>query len=347
METCAAFSSAVLNWFDKHGRKNLPWQKKITPYRVWLSEIMLQQTQVATVIPYFKRFVQTFPNVKQLANANLDEVLHLWTGLGYYARARNLHRTANMVVEKYGGKFPEDLTELQTLPGIGKSTAGAILAIAFGKHATILDGNVKRVLARFHAVSGDVSTSATLGELWQLAQDHTPSQRVADYTQAIMDLGATICTRTRPKCTECPLASRCTAYRLATVQDYPQIKRRSKLPIKHTYFLILTNEHKQVLLTKRPEYGIWGGLWSFPECSHDDVAAWFLQTYRHNIHDIRYGERFRHTFSHFHLDVIPVFARIENYYRVMDSDSYLWYNFIQSPTIGVAAPVKKLLDSLS
>ena len=215
------FSRAVLTWFDKHGRKTLPWQQGITPYRVWLSEIMLQQTQVTTVIPYFERFVARFPDVASLAAAPINDVLHLWTGLGYYARARNLHRCAQTLVCNYGGEFPATVEALAELPGIGRSTAGAIVSIAFKQRAAILDGNVKRVLARYHAVAGWPGDATTLKTLWVHAETHTPKKRVNNYTQAMMDLGATLCTRSKPACERCPVMSTCVAYATGQVNLYP------------------------------------------------------------------------------------------------------------------------------
>src|SRR5690606_6541720 len=206
------FAQRVLVWFDQHGRKHLPWQQGITPYRVWLSEIMLQQTQVATVIPYFERFIARFPDVQSLAAAPIDDVLHLWTGLGYYARARNLHRCAQTIVRDYGGEFPASVAALSELPGIGRSTAGALASIAHQQRAAILDGNVKRVLARHHAIDGWPGTTQTLSQLWQFAEQHTPDKRSDHYTQAMMDLGATVCTRSKPACDHCPVADSCIAY---------------------------------------------------------------------------------------------------------------------------------------
>lgn len=343
-----SFSTAVLNWFAKYGRKNLPWQKEISSYRVWLSEIMLQQTQVSTVIPYFLRFTERFPNIELLANAPLDEVLHLWTGLGYYARARNLHKTAQVITSMFQGQFPDNLADLAALPGIGKSTAGAILAIAFGKKATILDGNVKRVLARFHAIEGASNSTSTLRELWKIAENYTPEKQVADYTQAMMDLGATICTRSQPRCNECPLQTHCSAYSQHRVADFPQRKKQIQRPTRRIYFIIVFNLLGEVLLTQRPENGIWGGLWSFPECSQDnDVKEWFSQNFHHELKELKLGKQFRHTFSHFHLEVTPVFARIENHYQMMDSSTKLWYNLKNPQAIGLAAPVKRILANHS
>jgi A/G-specific adenine glycosylase len=232
------FTQYVLAWFQQHGRKNLPWQHKISPYRVWVSEIMLQQTQVQTVIPYFKRFMQRFLRIADLANAAEDEVLHLWTGLGYYARARHLHKTAKIIQQQFKGKFPRDLATLQTLPGIGRSTAGAILAIAMHQPAAILDGNVKRVLSRVHAIAGWPGQPEVAAQLWQYAEQYTPQQLTAEYTQAMMDIGALICTRTKPQCTICPLQKICLAHQANNETAYPSKKPAKKLPIRALQALI-------------------------------------------------------------------------------------------------------------
>ena len=296
------FSAEVLQWFEQHGRKNLPWQHNATPYRVWVSEIMLQQTQVNTVIPYFERFMQAFPGVAQLANADIDEVLHLWTGLGYYARARNLHKTAQIIHRQQNNRFPGTQEELEDLPGIGRSTAGAILSLSMHIRAPILDGNVKRVLSRFAAIEGWSGHSQTLKALWQLAEQFTPKQQVAEYTQAMMDLGATLCTRSKPQCERCPLQSNCVAHNTNSTHLYPQSKPRTKLPTRDAFFLILHNEAGEVLLEKRSAQGIWGGLWSLPQ--HEDCGQLIdtlsqkLQGQIQRSHDL---PALRHSFSHFHL----------------------------------------------
>jgi len=267
--------TALLAWFDRHGRKDLPWQRDVTPYRVWVSEIMLQQTQVTTVIPYYQRFMTRFPEVGTLAEAPLDDVLHHWSGLGYYARARNLHRTAVAIQHDHGGYFPREIETMQDLPGIGRSTAAAILALSTGQRHAILDGNVKRVLARYHAVAGWSGQAAVEKELWALAERHTPRARVAHYTQAIMDLGATVCTRARAACYHCPLANGCRAWREDRVHELPTPRPRTARRSRKTTMLILTNDRSEVLLEQRPPSGIWGGLWSLPEttAAPDDETA--------------------------------------------------------------------------
>jgi len=354
------FSDRLLRWFDQHGRKNLPWQKNLSdkkhaPYRVWLSEIMLQQTQVATVIPYFETFIKKFPTVHDLAAAPTDDVLHLWSGLGYYARARNLHKTAKIVAQELSGKFPNTIEKLIALPGIGESTAGAIVSIAFKKHAVILDGNVKRVLARHYAVSGAPSNSKTLEQLWVLAEKNTPTTRVNDYTQAIMDLGATLCTRSKPRCDDCPLKKTCAAFKAGTQTSYPEKVRKKKLPVKSVQMLLIVNKHQDVLLQQRPPQGIWGGLWSFPELTSDEKpAVWCKQHLNARIKKQTIWPELRHTFSHFHLDIQPVLVELADTNRhpevidlkISDGDTRVWYKLARPDARGLAAPVSKLLQHL-
>jgi len=303
-------SRRLLAWYDRHGRKTLPWKRKRDAYRIWVSEIMLQQTQVATVIPYFKRFIARFPDVRSLARADLDEVLHLWTGLGYYARARNLHQAAQRIVKEHAGAFPRHYEAVADLPGIGRSTAGAIFALAFNQRHPILDGNVKRVLARYHAIESPLNQRETEERLWQLAEKHTPRTRVADYTQAIMDLGATVCTRTKPQCSACPLRTNCRACRLGTPQDYPVRATRRITPVKATRMLMIRDARGRVLLQRRPPAGLWGGLWGFPECANSNARQWCHKILGINIHTESPWPTLRHSFSHFHLDITPIPAQL-------------------------------------
>lgn len=342
------FSSHLLAWHELHGRHDLPWQHEITPYRVWISEIMLQQTQVHTVIPYFNAFMQRFPDVRTLATAGLDEVLHYWTGLGYYARARNLYRAAQIVVNNHQGKIPVTLEQLMGLPGIGRSTAGAILALACGQRHPILDGNAKRVFARFHAVSGWPGQPAVASRLWSLAEAYTPPSRVAEYTQAIMDLGATICNRRQPRCGDCPVRTGCQARRKARQHDFPGARPGRKLPVRRTVFTILQNEAGQVLLEQRPLTGIWGGLWAFPECAPgEDVAAWIGTRFGCTINGLEYMAERRHTFTHFHLDIVPVHALVaDGGAAFVEAGRYCWYGQGARQRFGMAAPVRTLLDGI-
>lgn len=344
-----SFSSSLLTWFDQYGRKHLPWQQQRTPYSVWVSEIMLQQTQVNTVIPYYTRFMQRFPDVHALAMADEDAVLHLWTGLGYYARARNLHKTAQIVVAEHGGVFPQSVDALSVLPGIGRSTAGAIRALGTSQHAVILDGNVKRVLCRVHCVEGAPDQPKVQQALWQLAERHTPEVRCADYTQAIMDLGATLCARTKPACGLCPLNHLCEAFNTNRTADFPEKKATKVLPVKSTYMLIFHNqEAQQVLLEKRPPQGIWGGLWSFPETAaidaFDSVLSGQLLL---QPGAAKQWSPLRHTFSHYHLDITPVVVPLDHsHISIMENDRWHWYDLRSPAELGLAAPVKKLLDKL-
>lgn len=338
----------ILDWFDRHGRTHLPWQQDITPYRVWVSEIMLQQTQVNTVIPYYERFMQRFPTVETLACAPEDEVLQHWAGLGYYARARNLHKAAKQVVSEHGGEFPRSVEELAELPGIGRSTAGAIASISMGISAPILDGNVKRVLTRLHAVEGWPGLPRVSDRLWQIAEHYTPAKRTGDYTQAMMDLGATLCTRSKPACAICPLTEVCQARIQGRQNEFPHSKPKKDMPEKATWMLML-QQGDSLLLYKRPQTGIWGGLWSLPEFPTPEAleahltldagdAGWELESWL----------PFRHTFSHYHLDIHPVRVRLgkERRPRIMEGTDQVWYNRAQIQDLGLAAPVKKLIDQL-
>jgi len=344
------FAHRVLEWFDSHGRKNLPWQHPIDAYRVWVSEIMLQQTQVTTVIPYFQRFMDRFPDVASLAAAELDDVLHLWTGLGYYARGRNLHRTARLIAADHGGRLPEDPAELAGLPGIGPSTAGAIAAIAFGRPAAILDGNVKRVLARFHAVDGYPGDSGPMKVLWQHAQAHTPAHRPGDYAQAMMDLGATVCTRSLPQCPVCPVAARCTARRRGATDRYPERKARADKPLRAARLFLVIDPQGRCLLEQRPPTGVWGGLWTPPQRNSDTTLADLcgeLDIAAADVTDSRSGTVFRHTFTHFHLNIEPVYVHLRRSPgHVADRPDICWYDVAERPNLGLSAPAAKLLKTI-
>lgn len=337
------FAERVLRWFDLHGRHDLPWQQNITPYRVWVSEIMLQQTQVATVLGYYSRFMKALPDIYALAAAPEDEVLHLWTGLGYYSRARNLHKTARLVVENYGGEFPSSVAKLTELPGIGRSTAGAIASISMGLRAPILDGNVKRVLARYLAVEGYPGESSVAARLWAAAEHFTPSTRIADYTQAMMDLGATLCTRTKPACLLCPLQTDCQAHQLRRETAYPTPKPRKALPQKRVVMPLLHNGDA-ILLYRRPPSGLWGGLWSLPELETTEALDTLLTQHQLNAHDSEPLPVFSHTFSHFQLEINPLRVAVTpRAAQCVAEGEWLWYNLAAPPRLGLAAPVKKLL----
>ena len=357
----APFAQAVLTWYDKFGRKHLPWQQNKTLYGVWLSEVMLQQTQVATVIPYFERFVKTFPNLTALADAPLDEVLHLWTGLGYYARARNLHKAAQVMRDQYSGKFPTEFEQVLALPGVGRSTAGAILSSCLNAPYAILDGNVKRVLSRYCAVNGWPGEKKTEDRLWQLTGEVTPNAQVADFNQAMMDLGAMVCTRSKPKCGLCPLQSNCRANAEQNWQVYPGKKPKKALPERESYFLLLEKDGK-VALEQRENAGLWGGLYCFPQFADKEELLAYLAS--KGIQQYQEWAAFRHTFSHFHLDIYPIYARFDDqtnpedvdrsdwkkvaekqnqYQSALLSAVKYWYDPQNPDPIGLATPVKNLL----
>jgi A/G-specific adenine glycosylase len=340
-----AFQQRLLAWFDEHGRHDLPWQRDRTPYRVWVSEIMLQQTQVATVIPYFERFMARFPDVQTLAAAEQDEVLHLWTGLGYYARGRNLHSAARAVVDEHGGEFPLALEALSALPGIGRSTAGAIIAQSSGRRAVILDGNVKRSLSRLHAVEGWPGRPAVARRLWALAEHYTPHERLVDYTQAMMDLGATLCRRGTPECVRCPFRDVCVAHARGEERRFPEPKPKKALPTRATRMLLLRDARGRVLLEQRPASGLWGGLWSLPQFDdHTGLQDW-LDSHAPGSELSPAWTPFTHVFSHFRLEITPQPAHIERLDGV--GESRRWYDPENPDAIGLAAPVKSLLASLS
>ena len=340
------FSDRVLSWFDACGRKDLPWQQRKDPYPIWVSEIMLQQTQVQTVIPFFQRFMQSFPDVASLASANQDDVLHHWSGLGYYARARNLHRAAKAIMTEHGGTFPESIDDVMALPGIGRSTAGAILSLARNERHPILDGNVKRVLTRHAAIGGWPGKTAVMKTLWELAEQRTPQSRVGDYTQAIMDLGATLCTRSKPDCASCPVRVDCKAYAADSVTEYPGRKPKKEKPLRNTTML-LARADGRVYLERRPEAGIWGGLWSLPELGERSVENWCEDELETTAKATEPWQTLRHSFSHYDLDIQPIVVRVDAPLRkVADSDRTTWYRLDEPPPGGIAAPVRKLLDHL-
>lgn len=346
----AWFAKQALSWFDLHGRKHLPWQQDVTPYKVWLSEVMLQQTQVTTVIPYFERFIAQFPTVVDLAAAPQDEVLHLWTGLGYYARARNLHKSAQIITEQYKGQFPTQFDQVLALPGIGKSTAGAILSLSLNQHHAILDGNVKRVLARFMGVTQWPGTKSVEAQLWQVAERFSPKQRIANYNQVMMDLGATLCVRSKPKCHECPVSKHCEAFNQNMVSECPGKKTKKDKPVKFSHMLILKHE-QSVYLYQRPMSGIWGGLYSFPEFSSLTEIETQLQNWQ--IDPTKYDliaeepHLFRHTFSHYHLDVQPVLITLLSKPTIVAESADIWFslddNEQANQKIGLSAVAQKLL----
>jgi A/G-specific adenine glycosylase len=340
-------ATALLAWFHRHGRHDLPWQHPRTPYRVWLAEVMLQQTRVATVVGYFERFVAALPTLPDLARADEDTVLALWSGLGYYRRARHLHQAARQCVERHGGELPRDFEALAALPGIGRSTAGAILAQAHGLRFPILDGNVKRVLARYHGVRGWPGETAVERRLWQLADQHTPREHLADYTQAIMDLGATLCTRARPRCNECPLAADCVALHEGRVAQLPEPRPRKAVPERETCMLILRDQQGRLLLERRGPQGVWSGLWSLPEA--DAATAGDTATRLADIDGTTETAlpSFVHVFTHYRLRIEPrLWRSVSAHAAIADNGGMRWYTREQWRKLGLPAPVRRLLDSL-
>jgi A/G-specific adenine glycosylase len=340
----SSFAPALLEWFDAAGRKDLPWQRDPTPYRVWVSEIMLQQTQVGTVIPYYERFVARFPDVRALAAARLDEVLHLWSGLGYYARARNLQRAARVIASRHGGEFPRDFAEVLALPGVGRSTAGAILALSRGERHAILDGNVRRVLARYFGVEGYPGEPAVERRLWELSEACTPQVRVAAYTQAVMDLGATLCTRTRPACLLCPVSTACVA-RQRNVQDrLPAPRPRAARPVREAWLVVAMRGGHKVLVERRPPAGIWGGLWGLPEFPTRAHAEQWCREQLAGAAAPRRATVLEHAFSHFDYRMRPLVVQcLGKAAALRDDERYRWYDARQPARVGVPRPVATLI----
>jgi len=347
MKVALPIAPRLLAWHSTCGRHDLPWQRDRSSYRVWVSEIMLQQTQVATVIPYFERFMQRFPDVRTLSDAPADEVLHLWTGLGYYARARNLQRAAQVIRDEHGGEFPRTLAAVVALPGVGRSTAGAILALSTGARHAILDANVKRVLARFHAVDGAVDASATQARLWELAERETPDLDVATYTQAIMDLGATVCRHPVPRCEVCPIAADCRARLEGRQGELPAPKRKQAVRRLKRAVMLVARRESAVLLVQRPPSGIWGGLWCLPEFADRDSAESFAATQLTDASLLQAPlPDIEHSFTHFDLVITPLVARVGAQAGV-GAGGALWYDLAKPARVGLPAPIKTLLGSLS
>lgn len=340
------FSLPLLAWFDIHGRKDLPWQHPRHPYPVWVSEIMLQQTQVQTVISYFNRFITHFPTVKSLALAEEDEVLSFWSGLGYYSRARNLHKTAKIIHYHYHDAFPNDVDSLIKLPGIGPTTAAAISSQAFDKPTAILDGNVKRVLSRFFLVQGSPELAKVKQDLWILANTCMPPLRCADYTQAIMDLGALCCTAKTPNCLQCPVKTHCLAFKYQKQALYPNKKYKKTVPTYKQQFLILLNEENQFYLEKRPPTGLWGGLWCLPSIDDEGDAQTFIATqYALKAETLESLNSFKHYFSHFHLIIYPLKIKTTPLSHCVAQPQGQWFNKDELSFIGLAKPTTLILSS--
>ena len=335
----------MLVWFDRHGRHELPWQHPRSPYRVWVSEVMLQQTQASVVVPYFLRFVAAIPDIASLAAAPLDTVLALWSGLGYYARARNLHAAAKACVAKHGGEIPHDFDSVLALPGIGRSTAGAIMSQAWGDRFPILDGNVKRVLARYHGVEGWPGLPAVEKRLWALAAQHLPNARMADYTQAQMDFGATLCTR-NPACAICPLQIRCVALHDSRVAVLPSPKPARPRPRRTALLLLAHDCDARILLQRRLPTGVWASLWSLPQVDDDAGARhWFTQHLQGDYDAAETLPTIDHAFTHYHLQLQPLRWRdVAMHLCVADNDGLRWVTREQFASLGIPAPIRTLLQ---
>jgi A/G-specific adenine glycosylase len=342
-----ALAPALLAWHHSAGRHDLPWQLERTAYRVWVAEIMLQQTQVSIVIPYYRRFLARFPDVSALAAAPIDEVLHLWSGLGYYARARNLHRAAVRIRDEYASDFPRAFAQIVALPGVGRSTAGAILALAHEERFPILDGNARRVLARYFGVVGVAKDSAALKRLWQLAEEQTPAAQVAAYTQAIMDLGATVCVRRRPLCSRCPLESHCSARRSGRQHEIPAPRRGNARPKRDVFMVLALKDTGEVLLERRPESGVWGGLWCLPEFATASAAGAFIRNSLSGCHEPQPLDTLEHGFTHFDLAITPLLVRCSGAAAEIGEGRSLWYNIRAPARIGLPVPITTLLSGLA
>ena len=337
------FAGKLIEWQKRHGRRGLPWQGTRDPYRVWLSEVMLQQTQVSAVIPYYERFLRRFPTVEDLAAASEDDVLQLWSGLGYYARGRNLHAAAKTVVSM--GFFPKKAEDIEALPGVGKSTAAAIAAFAFGERAAILDGNVKRVLARYFGIEGWPGEKAVETALWERANRLLPKSDIETYTQALMDLGATVCTRTAPRCEACPVRTGCTARKANQTAEIPAPRPRRALPQKTVTWLLLL-DHGQILLEKRPAPGIWGGLWSFPEAPSKDLEGHCLRSFACDVQSTKTLDTLEHGFTHFRLRIHPLLCQVTRKPTVQ-SPASLWIDVGDVSEAAVPSPVRTLASQLN
>jgi len=343
-ERAQQFAPELLRWYATSGRKDLPWQRDPTPYRVWVSEVMLQQTQVATVIPYYAAFMRRFPDVRSLAGAPLDEVLHLWSGLGYYARARNLQRAAQAIVARHGGEFPATLDAVMALPGLGRSTAGAILALSRNERHAILDGNVKRVLTRYFGVAGCPDEPAVERRLWALSEACTPRRRAAQYTQAVMDLGATLCTRSRPACLLCPVNAHCVARAHNLQRELPAPRPRAVRPTRESWLVVAMRGGHKVLLERRPPSGIWGGLWGLPECPTRAHAEQWCQEHLSGASVPRSSAPLRHAFSHFDYHMRPLVVHcLGKAESLRDDDRFRWYDARHPARVGLPKPIATLV----
>ena len=343
-ESLRIFSTRLIKWQGQHGRHDLPWQNTRDAYRIWLAEIMLQQTQVGTVIPYYSRFLERFPTIELLAQAPLASVLELWAGLGYYARARNLHRCAQVIVTDYGGGFPKEARVIAGLPGIGRSTAAAISAFAFGTRAAILDGNVKRVLTRCFGIEGYPGSAKTENALWSLAEALLPARNIEAYTQGLMDLGSTLCTRRKPFCSACPMHALCIARREGRQAELPVAKPVKVLPERETSLLLLT-DGKRVLLERLPPVGIWGGLLTLPEGGIAEARA-FARRHGFRLLGMQALTGLRHSFSHFRLNIQPLLCTVEASACLVAEAGWQWLEYDEIETAALPTPIRRLLRGM-
>jgi len=340
------FAAKIVAWQKKHGRHDLPWQDARDPYAIWVAETMLQQTQVATVIPYYGRFLARFPDVEALAAAPLDEVMRLWSGLGYYSRARNLHAAAQAIAGARNGRFPRRIEEVAALPGVGRSTAAAVCVFAYGARQAILDGNVKRVLARYRGIDGYPGEKKTADRLWREAERLLPRGHLAAYTQGLMDLGATVCTRSKPKCALCPVRAGCVALRRGWVARLPGRRARRPLPHKRTVMLVLTRAG-EVLLEKRAASGIWGGLWCLPESARrSDIEAACLQRFGARVIEVEPLPAVAHGFTHFKLDIRPLHVKVSALVPQATTPGTVWLPLEEARGAAIPAPVRRILAAL-
>ena len=334
-------SKKIIKWQRKFGRNNLPWQINVNPYKVWISEIMLQQTQVKTVIPYFEKFMNRYPNIESLADSTEDEVLSYWSGLGYYSRGRNILKSAKIIREKFNSSMPSDLDSLESLPGIGKSTAGAIRSLGFKKHAAILDGNAKRVLIRYFKVEEAVNSTKTLKKLWQIAEEQLPKKDCDVYTQAIMDVGSLLCKRTNPLCDQCPLEHDCQAKQDGIEGLLPKKSPKKDKPKKYVYWAYIKNDKGEVLLENRTTNGVWEGLWSFPEFQKKREAK-FSKRFKPSCKLIDKETTLKHSFSHYDLNINIVTLEVSSN-QIKENDK-AWFNSKDIINVGIPAPVNKILN---
>ncbi|XBC41228.1 MAG: A/G-specific adenine glycosylase [Buchnera aphidicola (Nurudea yanoniella)] len=339
------FSQLVLNWYHENGRKNLPWKKYINPYNIWISEIMLQQTQVKTVIPYYEKFIKNFPNIKILANATIDHILHVWSGLGYYSRAHNVHSTAKIILKNYKGKFPNNFIDIVKLPGIGRTTAGAILSFGFNFHACILDCNIRRILLRYFKLHEHTAKNSEK-KLWSIIESLTPIHNSNKFNQAIMDLGSLICLRSRPNCKICPLNKKCFYFSKKKWSTLNPITTQKKISKKTIFFLIILYKNL-IFLRKNKISTIWKGLYCFPIFSNQlEILEW-IKNKKIKIKNQKISTTFIHKLSHIQLFCIPISIQIKNLFSINEVDKHLWFNKNNPQRIGLPSPIKKIINNTS